>query len=98
MFVHAAKKCIFFSQNTKNALNIMKQKKMEKKFARVSVQKVIFFQSIFPLEPNFFFLQNHPFQAFLVSKTYIIILVKNLYKIESEAGETGTLTPAQIYL
>ena len=30
------------------------------------------FPNIFPLQANFFLVQNHPFQAFFVSKTYII--------------------------
>ena len=36
--------------------------------------------SIFPLEPNFFYFQKHPFQAFLVSKTYIFIHVKKNFR------------------
>ena len=35
-----------------------------------------YFLSIFALEPTFFFFQNHQFQAFLVSKTYIFVHVK----------------------
>ena len=35
------------------------------------------FRLIFPMKPIFVFFQNHPFQAFLVSKTYIFIHVKH---------------------
>ena len=39
--------------------------------------KILKFLKNFPLEPNFFVFafQNHPFMAFLVSKTYIYICI-----------------------
>ena len=72
------KNASFFLNIKKNAWNVLKQKNMQLYFVtffRVSVKKLKTFQIFsediklfvvyFTLEP-FFFLQNHPFQAFLV--------------------------------
>jgi len=37
----------------------------------------------------FFFFQNHSFQAFLVSKTYIFIHIKKKHKIVTSANSSG---------
>ena len=56
--------------------------------------------SIFPLEPTFFFLQNPPFQAFLVSKTYKYIYTyktkqqKNRASANSSGGGAKALVDA----
>ena len=46
-------------------------------------KNIYIYSSIFSLEPKFFFFQNYPFQAFLVSHTFFLIFLphKNLYLI-----------------
>ena len=44
----------------------------------------------FFLEPKLFFFQNQPFQAFIVSETYIFIHIKNkLHTIAMSANSSG---------
>ena len=65
---HVKKKC-FFLKIEKNAWNVLNQKIMQKYFVTfLQWYPVKTFQSSFPLEQFFFLFQNHPFQAFLVSR------------------------------
>ena len=57
------------------------QKYFVKFFARVSIKYNVHFYNSFPLQP-FFFLQNHPFQAF------------QKHKIAMSAGGLGALADA----
>ena len=76
-FLKIKKKCLECSE-TKEYAKIFCEL-----FEMVSVKNLDIFQNIslnidmfiniFPLEPKVFFFQNHLFQAFLVSKTYIYI-------------------------
>ena len=62
-------------------------------FARVSVKnnflKILKFIQVFFLQNQSFFLPNYPFQAFLVSKTYIFIHVKKLAYNGASANSSG---------
>ena len=92
---------MLFSQKIKKAKNVLKRKNMQKycvQFSgRVSVKNIfpnilksIEIESIFLYSQNFFFLENYPFQAFLVSKTCIFKHVKKkLYKIAMPSKSQG---------
>ena len=79
----------FCRDKIKKNLNVLKRKNMQRhfhnSFVRVTlVQKFALFLEIllkyFFFTTRYFLLQNHPFQAFLVSKTYIFISEeKNLH-------------------
>ena len=53
------------------------------------LHKFSLFLKILKLHNQFFFFQNHPFQAFLVSKTYICIHKEFLYISVKSLGSWG---------
>ena len=68
------KKKFFFLKIEKNAWIVLNHKNIQKYFVTfLQWYPVKTFQSSFPLEQFFFLFQNHPFQAFLVSRKYIFI-------------------------
>ena len=74
------RKCKFLLGKNKKCLECKNMQKKSEILLRVSAKTCIcfsyFLKIIFPSQPDIFLLQNHPFQAFLVSKTYILYMKK----------------------
>ena len=72
------------SQNKKiNAWNVLKQKNVQNIVKFLQGYPIKRFHNIFIKYRKVFFLQNHPFQTFLVPKRYIFIYVNIKNNIKS---------------